>query len=58
VRHDHERRAELVLQVRQLELRVLAQLAVEGRQRLVEEQQLRALDQCPRQRDALLLAAG
>ncbi len=57
VGHDDEGRAELVLQVRQLELRVLAQLLVERRERLVEQQQLRALDQRARERDALLLAA-
>ena len=38
-------------------LQLLAQLQVERAQRLVEQQHLRVLDQRPRQRDALLLAA-
>ncbi len=58
VRHDHERDAELLLQVHQLELRVLAQLLVERAERLVEQQQLRPLHQRARERDALALAAG
>ena len=53
----HEGDADLVLQPLQLELHGPAQLLVECRQRLVEQQQARALDQGPRQRDALLLAA-
>ena len=42
----------------QLELRMLAQLAIERAQRLIEQQQLRPLDQRARQRHALALAAG
>ena len=57
VRDDDERRAELVLEVRELELRVLAQIHVERRERLVEQQELRPLDKGARKRDALLLAA-
>ena len=41
----------------ELEARLLAQLAVERGQRLVEQQQLRLLDERARQRHALLLAA-
>ena len=58
VGHDHEGDAELVLDVQQLELRVLAQLLVERGERLVEQQELRALDERARERDALALAAG
>ena len=58
VGHDHEGDAELVLDVQQLELRVLAQLLVERGERLVEQQELGALDQRARERDALALAAG
>ncbi len=55
---DDEGHAELVLDVDQLELRVLAQLLVERAQWLVEQQHLRTLDQRARQRHALPLAAG
>ena len=41
----------------QLELRLLAQFAVERRQRLVEQQQLRAFGERTRQRHALFLSA-
>ena len=58
VRHDDEGHAELLLQIDQLELRVLAQLLVERAERLVEQQQLRTLHQRARERDALALAAG
>ena len=50
--------AELALQVHQLELGLLAQLPVERRQRLVEQEHARPLDQRARERDALALAAG
>ena len=46
-----------LLDVDELELRVLAQLLVERAERLVEQQQLRPLDQRARQRHALPLAA-
>ena len=42
----------------QLELGFAAQLLVERRQRLVEQQHARPLDQRARERDALALAAG
>ena len=58
VRDHDEGDAQALLDVEQLELRVLAQLLVERGQRLVEQQQLRPLHQRARQRDALALAAG
>ena len=54
---DDEREPEPFLEMHQLELRLLAQLLVERRQRLVEQQHARALDQRARERDALALAA-
>ena len=50
--------AEAALQLDQLELGVGAQLLVERRHRLVEQQHARALDQRAPQRDTLALAAG
>ncbi len=58
VRDDHEGHAERVLDIHQLELRFLAQLLVEGAERLVEQQELGTLGERPRQRHALALAAG
>ena len=58
MRHVDERRAELVLDALQLELHLLAKLHVERAERLVEEQRRRPVDERPRERDALLLAAG
>jgi hypothetical protein len=49
---------EFALDVHQLELRGLAQLAVERRHRLVEQQELRALGERAGERDALALPAG
>ena len=57
VRDDDEGEAELLLQAHQLEARALAQLAVERRQRLVEQQELGPLGQRAGQRHALALAA-
>ncbi len=48
----------LLLQVHELELRLLAQLLVERRQRLIQQQHLGATDEGARQRHALALAAG
>ena len=48
----------VVLDVHELELRLLAQLLVEGGEGLVEEQHLRPLGEGPRERHALALAAG
>jgi hypothetical protein len=58
VRHVDERDADLLLQVDELDLHVLAQLRVERGERLVEQQHRRVRDQRPRDGDALLLAAG
>ena len=58
MRDENESRAELALHADQLELRLLAQLAVERGERFVEQQQLRPSRQRAGQRDALLLAAG
>ena len=58
VRDVDERRAEVGLQLLQLDLHVLAQLQVERAERLVEQQQRRLEHQAARDRDALLLPAG
>ena len=55
VGHDDEGDAELLLQVDQLELRVLPQLPVQGTERLIEQQQLRTLHERPSERDPLTL---
>jgi hypothetical protein len=55
---DDKGEAELLLQLHQLELRLAAQLLVERRERLVEQQDAGALHQRARQRVALALAAG
>src|SRR3954468_3757775 len=55
--HYNECDAELLLDVDQLELRVLAQLAVESREWLIQQQQLRPLHQGARQRHAMPLTA-
>ncbi len=51
-----ERRADLGLDPLELDLHLAAQLEVEGTERLVEQQHLGLVDQCPGQGDALLLA--
>ena len=58
VRHDHEGEAEALLETHQLKLRLPAQLLVERRERFVEQQHARMLDQRAGQRDALALPAG
>ena len=58
VRHVDERDADLLLQVDELDLHLLAQLGIERRQRLVEQQHRRMRDERPRDGHALLLAAG
>ena len=58
MRDQQEGYAKVAVQVLQLQLHGRAQLLVERRQRLVEQQHARLVDQCPRQRDALLLPAG
>ena len=55
---EDERDAELALEQLELDLHLLAQLAVERAERLVEQQHARAVDERPGERDALLLAAG
>ncbi len=57
VRDEDRRDAERALQPLQFEPHLLAQLLVEVRQRLVEQQHLRLDDDGARERDALLLAA-
>ena len=58
VRDDEEGGAEPDLDVHELELGLLAQLPVERRERLVEEQHLRLLRQRAGERDPLALSAG
>ena len=55
---DHEGDAHGLLQVDQLQLHGLAQLGIEGGQRLVQQQHLGPFDQRPRQRHTLALATG
>ena len=57
VGHDDEGDADLLLDVHDLELRLLAQLLVERAERLVEQQQLRLLGERAGERHALALAA-
>ena len=57
VRHVDERDADLLLQRLQLDLQPLAELGVEGAERLVQQQHGGVQDQRARERDALLLAA-
>ncbi len=57
VRHVDERHPELLLELLQLDLQLLAELQVEGAERLVEQQRLRVADERPRERNALPLAA-
>ena len=58
VRHVDERDADLALDPLQLHLQALAELQVEGAERLVEQQDLGQVDQRAGQRDPLLHAAG
>jgi len=58
VRDEDERDPEARLEELQLQLHLLAQLAVEGAERLVEEQDGGTVHQGARERDALLLSAG
>jgi hypothetical protein len=57
VRDHHGRQAERALELADLDTDFLAQLRVEVRQRLVEQERIGLDDQRPRQRDPLLLAA-
>ena len=56
--HVDERDPDLLLDALELDLHLLAQLEVERTERLVEQQDGRLVDERPRQRDALGLAAG
>ena len=58
VRDVDEGNADVVLDRLQLELHLLAELQVEGSQRLVEQEHTRLVDERTCERDALLLAAG
>ncbi len=58
VRDVDERDADLFLQRLQLDLQALAELGVQGAERLVQQQHGGVQDQRARQRDALLLTAG
>ena len=53
-----EGQADLLLDPLQLDLHLPPQLEVEGAQRLVQEQHVRAVHQCSSQRNPLLHAAG
>ena len=55
VRHEDECDAELTLDLLELDLHLLAQLEVEGAERLVEQQHLGLHDGRPGERDALTL---
>ena len=57
VGHEHERRADLAVDARQLDLHLLAELEVERPERLVEQQDGRSLRQRPREGDPLGLSA-
>ena len=58
VGHEDEGDPDFLLDPLQLDLHLLAQLQVEGAERLVEEQDGRAVDERPGEGDALGLAAG
>ena len=55
---EQEGDADFALKRFQLALHLFAQIRVERGERFVEQQQLRAIDESARQRDALLLAAA
>ena len=58
MRHEDERDADVTLQSLELDLHLLAELEVEGAERLVEQEDLGLDDQGSRQGDPLALAAG
>ena len=58
MRDVDECRADVAVDLRELDLQPLPQLEVEGAERLVEQQHRRPLDERPRDRDALLLTAA
>ncbi len=55
--HEHESDADILLQVDQLDLHLLAQLGIQRTERFIQQQQARAVDQGAPERHALLLAA-
>ena len=57
VRDVDERRPERTVDAAKLELHLLAQLQIEGRKRLVEQQHARPVHECACERDALRLPA-
>ena len=57
VRHVDERNAELLLDPLQLDLELLAELEIEGAERLVEQQRLRPVHERTGERDTLSLSA-
>ena len=58
VRDVDERDADVVLNALELELHLLAELQVEGAERLVQQEHRRLVDEGAGERDALLLASG
>ena len=56
--HEDERDADLALDALELDLHLLAQLEVQGAERLVEQQHLGPVDEGPGEGDALPLPAG
>ena len=58
VGHEDERDADVLLDRLELDLHLLAELQVEGAQRLVEQEQLRPVHERAREGDPLALAAG
>ncbi len=55
---EQERNSELALQRFEFDLHLPSQIGVEGRKRLIEKKQARAVHEGTRQSDALLLAAA
>ncbi|MNE73468.1 hypothetical protein D3C80_1694810 [compost metagenome] len=58
MRNVDEGRAQLLMQLNQLDAHLLAELGIEVRQRLIHEEDRRLLNHRPGQRDPLTLAAG
>ena len=58
MRHQQKRDSDIALQILQFDLHLAAQFAIECGKRFIEEQHRRPIYECPRQRHALLLAAG
>ena len=57
MRDVHERRADVAMDLGQLDLEALAELQIECTERLVEQEDGRAVDECAGDRDPLLLSA-